>query len=111
MSIHDRCLRLTNFSTFCWTLLCGNLADDARFKTRRRNLDRRLRELPDPNDDAENEDRVEHSLKNGAALLFRADYQSVGGFEFLVHTILGSSVVMHPPCHRTNGNRKLLDAL
>jgi hypothetical protein len=88
MSIHDRPLRLTNFSTFRWTLLCGNLAHNAWLKTRRRNFDGCLRELPDPNDDAENEDRVEHSLKNGAALLFRADYQSVGGFEFLVHTIL-----------------------
>jgi hypothetical protein len=47
-----------------------------------------LRELPDPDNDAQNEDHVEHSFKKSAALLFRPDYQSVSGFELLVHTIL-----------------------
>src|SRR5437870_8866659 len=58
-------------------------ASDARcsFQSSCRNVDRLLRELPDGDDRAENQEQIDCHLGNVAALFFRANQKRVSGFE------------------------------
>ena len=68
-------------------LSCSVVARYARLVCRCRNFDGRLGELPDRQHHTENKDAVNCSLENGAAFFFRAYYQTVSGFEFVIDVI------------------------
>jgi hypothetical protein len=54
----------------------------------RRNFDRMLRELPDCEGRAQNEERVKHCFEKAAAFLFRANQESIRGFELCIHKVI-----------------------
>lgn len=47
-----------------------------------------LRELHDREGRAQNEERVKHCFENAAAFLFRANQESICGFELRIHKVI-----------------------
>ena len=63
------------------------MASHARLESRGRDFHGSLRELPDRENDTQNEDCVNQNLQDATAFFFGAYYESVSGFELVVHNI------------------------